>query len=149
MTPKGTLLVSDSFVSRLPQFRRYDEKVRGEFLTVMDIAVDGSGYLCLGDGFLIDVDKPFALVFIPFIKQEGILIPTDKTTEEQMIFRGKAMLDNVYLMPPAEQLQWIFKNYPEYQEREKKGEFYPNPMYPHIFADLMRTLDKKIKNINL
>lgn len=148
METKGMILASKRFKASLPEFIEYEKLVQGQFLSVMDIAVDGSSYLCITDRGIVDVERRFALIFVPFAKtSDGLLMPCDMSEEQKLIFRGKMMLDGIYTKQPVEQLQWIYEHYPEYWEREAKGEFYPNGLYPHTMAEMAELLKKKTDKI--
>lgn len=142
------ILASKRFKATLPAFERFEDDVKGKFLVVMDIAIDGSSFLCLTDKGLVDVPKGYALIFVPFAKtDDGLLMPCDMSTQDKVIFRGKMMLDGAYKKEPIEQLTWIYENYPEYWEREAKGEFYPNGLLPHIVAEMNELLRNKTSKI--
>lgn len=95
MEPKGKVWIKREFSATKiwpnPQFnfltgettdleKEYKEALAGNLVTVMDISVDGSGYLVLGETkegghFLWTVEKEDTKGFLPVIMKNGILMP--------------------------------------------------------------------------
>lgn len=95
MEPKGNVWIKTEFTATKiwpnPQFnfltgettdleKEYKEALAGKLVTVMDIAVDDSGYLVLGRtkggmDFIWMIEKEDTRGFIPVIKKNGVLMP--------------------------------------------------------------------------
>jgi hypothetical protein len=76
--------------------KEYKEALAGKLVTVMDIAIDDSGYLVLGDGdttghFMWMVEKGDTKGFLPVIKKYGTIIPAG--------------------MDPADEFMWVAKRF--------------------------------------
>jgi hypothetical protein len=72
----------------------YKEALAGRMVTVMDIAVDGSGYLVLGNSektghFLWTVEKGDTMGFIPVVKKYGTLMPAGLSPIEEFAWMEK------------------------------------------------------------
>lgn len=109
MDPKGQVWINQEFVHTKiwpnPQLnfltgetsdleREYKEALAGKLVTVMDIAVDGSGYLVLGktkEGghFLWMIEKGDTRAFLPVIKKNGILMPAGMSPIEEFEYMAK------------------------------------------------------------
>lgn len=68
--------------------KEYKEALAGKLATVMDIAVDDSGYLVMGnlkDGgpFIWMIEKGDTRGFVPVIKKNGILMPAGLSPIEE------------------------------------------------------------------
>ena len=95
MEPKGNVWIKTEFTATKiwpnPQFnfltgettdleKEFKEALAGKLVTVMDIAVDDSGYLVLGRtksgmDFIWMIEKEDTRGFIPVIKKNGVLMP--------------------------------------------------------------------------
>lgn len=104
MNPKGNVWINKEFVhttqwptSEMPTMhgimnleKEYKEALAGKLVTVLDIAVDDSGYLVLGEGknvgqFIWQIEKGDTKGFIPVIKKNGVLIPAGLNPLEEMV----------------------------------------------------------------
>lgn len=109
MDPKGHVWINREFVHTKfwpgKQFnpitgketdleKEYKEGLAGKLVTVMDIAVDGNGYLVIGKtkeggSFLWMVEKGDTKGFLPVIKKNGILIPAGLNPIEEFAYIAK------------------------------------------------------------
>jgi hypothetical protein len=74
--------------------KEYKESLAGNLVTVMDVAVDDSGYLVLGktkEGghFLWMIEKGDTKGFIPVIKKNGILMPAGLSPIEEFKYMAE------------------------------------------------------------
>jgi hypothetical protein len=123
LNPKGTVLINREFVhTKLwpsPQVslsgtvdleKEYKEALAGRIAAVMDIAVDGSSYLVLGETkrghFIWDIDKRDTQVFLPIIKKNGIVMPVGMSPVEEFEYMAKYMSSD-------------YKHYQEENKEEK------------------------------
>ena len=111
MDPKGNVLINKEFVhtkiwpaNQVNIFTgevinleaEYKEALAGKLCTVIDIAVDGEGYLVLaktkkGGDFLWAIEKKDTKAFIPVIKKNGVLMPAGLSQIEEFAFIAKSM----------------------------------------------------------
>ena len=107
MGPKGNVLIKSEFVHTKiwpnPQLtmdgmvdmeKEYKEALAGKMVTVMDIAVDDSGYLVLGKTknggqFLWMIEKEDTIGFIPVIKKNGIMMPANMSPMEELRYMAE------------------------------------------------------------
>jgi hypothetical protein len=103
MEPKGNVWIKNEFTATKiwpsPQInfltgettdleKEYKEALAGKMVTVMDIAVDGSGYLVIaktksGVDFIWTIEKEDTRGFIPIIKKNGVLMPAGLSPMEE------------------------------------------------------------------
>jgi hypothetical protein len=109
MEPKGNVWIKNEFTATTiwpnPQFnfltgeeidleKEYKEALAGKLVVVMDIAVDGSGYLVLGKtkqggDFIWMIEKEDTRGFIPVIKKNGILMPAGLSPIEEFKYMAE------------------------------------------------------------
>lgn len=107
MTPKGNVLLKTEFTATKlwppPQFtlsgmvdleKEYKEALAGKMVTVMDIAVDDSGYLVLGESktvgqFIWMIEKEDTRGFIPVIKKNGVIMPAGMSPIDEFAFMAE------------------------------------------------------------
>lgn len=106
MNPKGTVLINREIVHTknwpspiyFPNYinleEEYKKALAGKIATVMDIAVDESGYLVLGKtekggDFLWIIEKEDVKIFMPVIKKYDTIIPAGLTPIEEFEFLAK------------------------------------------------------------
>lgn len=113
MEPKGSVLLKQEFVHTKiwpdPQFtlqgiinleKEYKEALAGKMVTVMDIAVDESGYLVYGDSkktgpFIWMIEKGDTRGFIPLYKQNGVIVPGGLSPMEKAAWMAKEMMADI------------------------------------------------------
>lgn len=98
LTPKGIVDVE----------KEYKEALCGKVVQVMDVAVDGSGYLVFcetksGGGFLWMIEKGDTVEgsFFPFIKKNWVVMPAGLDPLTEMAYMADAMLGAEYSMVEA------------------------------------------------
>ena len=109
MEPKGNVWIKTEFTATKiwpnPQFnfltgettdleKEYKESLAGKMVTVMDIAVDDSGYLVLGRtksgvDFIWMIEKEDTRGFIPVIKKNGVLMPAGLSPIEEFKYMAE------------------------------------------------------------
>lgn len=95
MSVKGTVIVKDLTKGEIHSMMLKEEDrktfvdyisvedVSSKALSVIDIAVDGSGYMCHvtrknGQQVLVDIDKRDTIGFLPVVKKDGRLMSADE-----------------------------------------------------------------------
>lgn len=118
MDPKGKVWINREFVHTKnwpsTQFnpltgevidleKDYKEALAGQLVTVMDVAVDDSGYLVLGKSkegghFLWMIEKGDTRAFLPVINKYGTVIPAGMSPFEEFVYMAKhyANMENSY-----------------------------------------------------
>jgi len=109
MEPKGNVWIKTEFKATTiwpsPHFnfltgettdleKEYKEALAGKLVTVMDIAVDGSGYLVIaktksGVDFIWMIEKEDTRGFIPVIKKNGVLMPAGLSPIEEFKYMAE------------------------------------------------------------
>lgn len=120
----GTVMVSRNFVPMVG-FENYQEIVRKDkMLSVVEIN-DGI-YHCLTREGLVDIEKKFVLLHVPFIKEDGMLVPTTISRKEKIENKIRMVADGLD-SDPFQQILWLFQKYPEMILDDK--DFYPNGIW--------------------
>lgn len=102
MQPKGNVLLKNEFKYTVvwpnPQITlngsinletEYKKALAGKMCLVMDISIDGSSYLVLGESdkvgqFIWMIEKDDAIGFIPVVKENGIMMPAGLSEIEKI-----------------------------------------------------------------
>lgn len=132
MEPIGFAVIRKNYRHKNHIFDNYSLEISGK---TIDVIEKNNSFLCLCKLGLIDIEKEDVVMFFPFKKIQGYIMPTDLDKTYPIETFDKMMIESLFLSnmmvntkpnDPISQLPFLHKNYPIYWQRELNGDYYPN-----------------------